>query len=142
MNIIYAIILSLFIAGNANAQNVVNVMNLPPGDSAAIVCYPEGGDGPVLEYQTDGTYASASGSTLWAGTIGRPVKLGDAWDVNSHIGAISYGTDRLTYTLHLYDNKTKKKVARLFIDFQEPQVFMTGPISSEWIYLTWECTHG
>lgn len=138
------IIVGLVLVGvyAANAQNVVNVMNLPPGDSAAIVCYPEGGDGPTLAYQTDGKYATAVGSTLWAGTIGRPVKLADVWDATSHIGAISYGKNRLMYVLHIFDNKTKKKVARLFIDFQEPEVFLTGPVSNEWVYLTWECTHG
>ncbi len=128
---------------SAEEYSVFNVMDLPPGDSATIVCEPEGDDGPTLTYRSNGIFARATGSTLWEGLVGERVKLADVWDATSHIGAIAYGTDRLMYVLHIYDNKTKEKVARLFIDFQDPQVFLAGPEpTNEWVYLMWNCTRG
>ena len=119
-----------------------NVFNLPPGDSVEIACYPEGDDGPTLVFHSSG-HVNATGTTLWQGFVGQEVKLGQAWDATSHIGAIEYGSDRLMYVLHIFDNTTKAKVARLFIDFQEPQVFLAGPEpTNEWVYLVWECNRG
>ncbi len=126
----------------AQEHRVFDAMGLPPGDSTVIVCYSEEGDGEALVYHSDGTY-KATGTTLWSGNVGERVNLGQAWDATSHIGAIGYGTDRLMYVLHIFDNKTKERVARLFIDFQDPQVFLAGPEpTNEWVYLVWECTHG
>jgi hypothetical protein len=138
-------VLALVTVGPANAEeySAFNVMDLPPGDSAAIVCYPEGDDGETLVFTTSGKGHKATGTTLWQGFVGQRVNLGDVWDATSHVGAIAYGTDRLMYVLHIFDNKTKERVARLFIDFQEPQVFLAGPEpTNEWVYLVWECSRG
>ena len=142
------IVVVMFILGlgrlaDANEYAAFNVMDLPPGHSTVIVCYPEGDDGETLVFHTDGKAARATNSTLWSGFVGKRVTLGDAWDATSHIGAIGYGTDRALFVLHIFDDKTKKRVARLFIDFQDPQVFLAGPKpTNEWVYLVWECTHG
>ena len=116
------------------------VSELPPPSVKVITCDPEGHDGPVLTFSTDGNWDQATGAGLWHGLIGKEVVLGHVFDEQSHVGGISRGTDRLMFVLHIYDNVTKKRVGRLFIDFQESMMFLAAPETDEWIYRDWNCT--
>ena len=137
-----AVFASVMLAFPAAAQELSPVSELTPTDVRAITCDPGGHlDRPMLFFHTDGHWGKATGARLWFDLIGKEVVLGYAFDKQSHVGGIGYGTNRLMFVLHIYDNVTKERVSRLFVDFQIPMVFLAAPEPATEIYRDWNCTH-